>query len=72
MIVIVGGEIILNINTSYVELIVGCLVAGVIGFLIEFFVFAVDYTRTERLQFEDDEFYYYVKAVPRLHRRRKR
>lgn len=66
MIVIVGGEIILNINTSYVELIVGCLVAGAIGFLIEFFVFAVDYTRTERLQFEDDEFYYYVKAVPKI------
>lgn len=66
MVVIVGGEIILNINTSYVELIAGCLVAGAIGFIVEFFVFAVDYTRTERLQFEDDEFYYYVKAVPKI------
>jgi disulfide oxidoreductase YuzD len=25
----------------------------------------VDYTRTERVQFEDDEYYYYVKAVPK-------
>jgi hypothetical protein len=28
-------------------------------------VFSVDYTRTEYLQFEDDEYYYYVKAVPK-------
>ena len=27
--------------------------------------FNVDYSRTERLQFEDDEYYYYVKAVPK-------
>ena len=32
---------------------------------IKFFVFNVDYTRTERVQFEDDEYYYYVKAVPK-------
>ena len=25
----------------------------------------MDYSRTERLQFEDDEYYYYVKAVPK-------
>ena len=29
-------------------------------------VFAVDYTRTEYLQYEDDDYYYYVKAVPKL------
>jgi len=26
----------------------------------------VDYQRTELLQFEDDDYYYYVKAVPKL------
>ena len=25
----------------------------------------MDYTRTEMVQFEDDEYYYYVKAVPK-------
>ena len=25
----------------------------------------MDYSRTERVQFEDDEYYYYVKAVPK-------
>ena len=37
----------------------------VIGLLLEFFVFGGDYTRTERLEYEDDEYYYYVKAVPK-------
>ena len=26
---------------------------------------ADDYSRTERLEYEDDEYYYYVKAVPK-------
>ena len=34
--------------------------------IYQFFVFAVDYTRTEYLQYEDDDYYYYVKAVPKL------
>ena len=27
----------------------------------------MDYSRTEIVQFEDDEYYYYVKAVPKVH-----
>ena len=34
--------------------------------LIQFFAFNVDYSRTELVQFEDDEYYYYVKAVPKI------
>ena len=28
--------------------------------------FALDYKRTEYVQYEDDEYYYYVKAVPKI------
>ena len=34
--------------------------------LLQFFAFSVDYSRTEYTQFEDDDYYYYVKAVPKL------
>ena len=34
--------------------------------IIQFFEFNVDYNRTEKVQFEDDEYYYYVKAVPKV------
>lgn len=44
----------------------GCAAAFAAGELCRFFVFHVDYTRTEYTQFEDDDYYYYVKAVPKI------
>ena len=59
------GYILMDIQLSYISLIVGSIVAVLVALIVKFFVFAVDYTRTERLQYEDDEYYYYVKAVPK-------
>jgi hypothetical protein len=36
-----------------------------IGFILQFIFMNLDYARTERVQFEDDDYYYYVKAVPK-------
>ncbi len=36
------------------------------AFILKFFVFSVDYSHTEKVQFEDDDYYYYVKAVPKV------
>lgn len=56
----------MDVNLSVGSMIVGILVSMVLAFVFEFFVFAVDYTRTEYLQFQDDDYYYYVKAVPKV------
>ena len=45
--------------------IYGNVISLLIAFVIQFLFFNLDYSRTERLQFEDDEYYYYVKAVPK-------
>ena len=45
---------------------IGVVVSALIALVLEFFLFSVDYSRTEHVQFEDDEYYYYVKAVPKL------
>ena len=37
-----------------------------ISLLVYFFAEGLDYTKTEKVQFEDDEYYYYVKAVPKI------
>ena len=37
-----------------------------VGLILELFFFTVDYARSENLQYEDDEYYYYVKAVPKI------
>jgi hypothetical protein len=34
--------------------------------VVQFFKTVVDYSRVENTQFEDDDYYYYVKAVPKL------
>ena len=47
-------------------LIVGTIVSVLAAKVVEFFVFSVDYSRTEKVQFEDDEYYYYVKAIPKI------
>jgi len=66
IIVITAGNIVLGEHTAYGSLIVGSIVAIVAGVLLEFFLFSVDYAKSENLQFEDDEYYYYVKAIPKL------
>ena len=58
--------VIMDIELLYLPLIIEIIVAIVIAFIVKFFVFSVDYTRTEYLQFEDDEYYYYVTAVPKV------
>jgi len=59
------GDLMYNTNLSVVGLIVGSVVSVALAKVLEFFVFNVDYSRTEYVQFEDDEYYYYVKAVPK-------
>jgi hypothetical protein len=64
--VIFIGDIALNVTVSVLGLLLGMLVSILISAIYTFFVFAVDYSRTEYVQFEDDDYYYYVKAVPKL------
>ena len=47
--------------------LVGSLFLSVaLGLIFEFLFFNVNYAKTERLQFEDNEYYYYVKAIPKF------
>ena len=65
IVIMLAGSMSLGVEVSMVSLIIYTVVAVLIGIILEFFVFGGDYTRTERLEYEDDEYYYYVKAVPK-------
>lgn len=65
ILIVLMGELMYNTNISIIGVILGSLAAVGAAKVLEFFVFNVDYSRTERVQFEDDEYYYYVKAVPK-------
>ncbi len=64
--VLLIGDLYYDINLSVGSVLLGSLLAIVVAKVIEFFRFCVDYSRTEKVQFEDDEYYYYVKAVPKM------
>ncbi len=66
MLIIMIGRGVMRLNISILNLFIGTVVAVPIALLLNFFIFAVDYAKTENLEFEDDEYYYYVKAVPKL------
>ena len=59
------GDLMFGTNASILSIIIGTIVGGLLCKVLEFFVFNIDYSRTEYVQFEDDEYYYYVKAVPK-------
>ena len=66
VIVVVIGRVTMHVDVPYVAVIIGTIVSILLALVLEFFAFAVDYSRTENLQFEDDEYFYYVKAVPKV------
>ena len=55
----------LGLTAKTIWLIIGSVISMGIGFAIRFMFMNLDYARTENVQFEDDEYYYYVKAVPK-------
>ena len=66
LVIMLWGILHYDLEISTTGLFFGCLLSLVLALLIQFFILSVDYTRTEYLQFQDDEYYYYVKAVPKL------
>lgn len=60
------GDLMFDTNVSIGGIIVGTVFSVLIVKVIEFFAFHVDYSRAEKVQFEDDEYYYYVKAIPKI------
>ncbi len=60
------GIIRYDLDISSGGVLFGGILSLVLAIVIQFFILSVDYTKTEFLQFEDDEYYYYVKAVPKM------
>lgn len=65
IVIMVFGSMFMSVSTELAGIILSGVAAIIIGFVIEFFELGVDYSRTELTQFEDDEYIYYVKAVPK-------
>lgn len=60
------GDFLFHVSMPVPKLLVGALLSLIVALLYHFFVFTVDYSRTEYVQYEDDDYVYYVKAVPKV------
>ena len=65
-IILLSGYLILNRTSQIPWLIGGNLITLLVGLFTSYFIFDLDYHRAEKVQFEDDEYYYYVTAIPKV------
>ena len=56
----------LDISVGTGSMILGTIVSMLLVLIAHFFRMVLDYTSVEQVQFEDDDYYYYVKAVPKI------
>lgn len=66
MIILLAGDFMMNVSNEILPMIIGTIVSILICIVVQFLFFTVDYSGTEHVQYEDDEYYYYVKAVPKI------
>lgn len=60
------GTIILKADISILSVLFGSIFAALLCSLVQFMRFSLDYARAEKVQFEDDDYYYFVKALPKV------
>ena len=65
-VILLSGYLILNRGSQIPNLIIGNLITIAVAFVTSYLFFDLDYNRTEKVQFEDDDYYYYVTAVPKV------
>lgn len=61
-----AGNVTLGLKEQMGNALIGAVVAVISGLVSEMFFFEVDYKKCEILHYEDDEYCYYVKAVPKM------
>jgi hypothetical protein len=60
------GSVMLSVDVEIVSVLLGSILGILIAVVVQFIKGIVDYQKADHLQFEDDEYYYYVKAIPKL------
>ena len=66
VILLFAGGYFANSEVSILAQIGMVVVSIVIAIIIQFLYNVIDYTREETFEFEDEEYYYYVRAVPKV------
>lgn len=60
------GRVKLSVEIDAASVLVGSIVGVLLAVVLRFVKDILDYQKTELMQFEDDDYFYYVKAIPKL------
>jgi hypothetical protein len=66
LLVMMIGDLTMKTPSSLIGTVLSAAVSFGIAWAAWFFLYSADYSRTEYLNYEDDDYYYYVKAVPKV------
>ena len=66
LIIMIVGGLIFEIKIDVLWVFIGTLLSGGLALIVQFFNYLLDYSSVEHLQFDDDDYFYYVTAVPKL------
>ncbi len=66
IVVYLAGAILFETDRTYIIYILTIPVAMCIACLVQFLRCIIDYSGVEYVEFQDDDYYYYVKAVPKV------
>ncbi len=64
--ILLVSNIILEMDVNLPGVVISIVVSVAIAYVVQFFHLTLDYQGTRKLQFEDDEYYYYVTAIPKF------
>ncbi len=60
------GDFLFGLDSNVIQIILTTAVSALVTAVAQLYLTAVDFSRVERVEFSDDEYYYYVKAVPKV------
>ena len=66
IVLLFAGGFFMETSMTVGKMFPGILAAVLFGEILTFFCCGLEYKKTQRIQFEDDDYYYYVKAVPKV------
>lgn len=66
MLTLIVGNILWKSYFDVGGVILGLLISVLLALLFQLFRFRLDYQQAQKLQFEDDHYFYYVKVIPKM------
>lgn len=66
LVIMIIGSLMFDADVSILWTLLGTIFSGAFAYVVQFFKYILDYASVEHIQFDDDDYHYYVTAVPKL------